>query len=86
MTPLPSSPRQTRMLEILGVSMLIFTLGFGLLYQFKGWKLDGSALIIVCIIIVNYVNLIRSQFAEVLARINELEMKPSARRADEPKA
>jgi hypothetical protein len=86
MTPLALSPRQTRMLEILGVCMLLFTMGVGLLYQFKGWKLDGSAMIIVPIIIINYVNLIRGQFAEVSARMDDLEKKLSARRADESKA
>jgi hypothetical protein len=86
MIPLAFSARQTRRLEIVGVCLLIFTMGFGLLYQFKGWKLDGATLITVCIIIINYVNLIRAEFGEVSARIGELEKQLSARRADEPHA
>jgi hypothetical protein len=86
MFPLAFSARQTRRLEIVGVCLFIFTMGFGLLYQFKGWKLDGAALIIICIIIINYVNLIQAEFGEVSARIGELEKQLLARRAGEPQA
>ncbi len=71
------SPRQTRLLEVIGICLLFFTMGFSLFYQFEGLKLDGADLIIVCIIIINYVNLFRSQIAQASARIDKLEEKLS---------
>jgi hypothetical protein len=53
-------------------------MGFGLFYQFEGFKLDGADLVLVSIIIINYVNLFRSQITQASARIDELEKKLSA--------
>jgi hypothetical protein len=72
------SPRQIRMFEILAVCLLIFGLGVGVLYQFMGLKLEGAHLVLVCILIVNYVNLFRSQLRQASDRIDELEKRLAA--------
>lgn len=78
MTPVKYSARQVRVLDLMGVALLIAFLGFGAFYQLKGWKLEGVHLIGVCLIIVNYVNLFRGQIAQAVARIDELEKRLSA--------
>jgi len=50
----------------------------GLFYQFMGWKLNGADLIIVCCLIMIYVNLFRSQLRQASDRINELEKRLAA--------
>ncbi len=72
------SPRMTLVLEITCIVLLIGALGFGVLYQLKGWRLEGGHLILVCILIINYVNLIRGQLAQANARIDELEKRLAA--------
>jgi hypothetical protein len=71
------SPRQILTMEITAICLLIFMIGLGLLYQFKEWKLDGGSLVLVSILLITYVNLIRSQLAQASARIDELEKKLS---------
>lgn len=78
MTPVGFSPKQARMLDLTGIALLLALMGFGLLYQFKGWKLDGTNLVGVCIVIINYVNLFRGQIGQAAARIDELEKQLSA--------
>jgi hypothetical protein len=60
MTALASSLRQTRILEITGNCLSLFLLGVGLFDQFMRFKLGGVELLLVCILIINYVNLFRS--------------------------
>ena len=72
------SPRLTRMLEIVGACSLFFMVGSGLFYQFMGWKLGGSDLVVVCALIGIYVNLFRSQLRQASDRINELEKRFAA--------
>jgi len=71
------SPRQTRTAEITSHCLLILIMGVGLLFQLKGWELDGSALIAVGGLVFCYVTLFRSQLAHLSARIEELEKKLS---------
>jgi hypothetical protein len=78
MTTAASSPRQTLILEISAVCLLIFVMGLGLFYQFMGWKLDGNNLVIVGILIINCVNLFRAQLRQVSDRISELEKRLAA--------
>lgn len=78
MTVTVSSPWQTRMLQITSACLLVFTVGTGLLYQFKGWKLDGGALILVGGVILNYVSLLQCQLGQASARVDELENKLAA--------
>jgi Kef-type K+ transport system membrane component KefB len=47
MTAAAFSPRLTRMLEIVGGCSLFFMVGSGLFYQFMGWNLGGSDLVVV---------------------------------------
>ena len=61
--------------EIMGVCLLIVTMGVGLDYQVNGWKLGGAHLIFVCVLIINYVILPRFQLYQALARVDELEKK-----------
>jgi hypothetical protein len=75
MTPAGYSPRQVRILDLTGILLLLALLGFGMLYQIKGWKLEGTHLIGVCVVIVNYVNLFRAQLSRASARIDELEKR-----------
>ena len=72
------SPKWTLALEITSLVLLVATMGFGVLYQIKGWKLEGEHLILVGILVVNYVNLIRGQLAQATARIDELEQRLAA--------
>jgi hypothetical protein len=71
------SPRQTKILEITAVCLLLSLLALGLFDQFMKFKLGGAELILVCILIINYVNLFRSQLSQTSARIEELEKKLS---------
>ena len=73
MTAAALSPRLTRILEIGGTCVLLFMVASGLLYQFMGWSLGGSDLVVVCALIGIYVNLFRSQLQHASDRINELE-------------
>jgi hypothetical protein len=50
----------------------------GVLYQFMGLKLDGVHLVIVGVLIVNFVNLFRSQLRQASDRIDELEKRLAA--------
>jgi len=75
MTAAAFSPQLTRMHEIGGACVLAFLVGSGLFYQFMGWKLGGSDLVVVCALIGIYVNLFRSQLRQVSDRINELEKR-----------
>jgi hypothetical protein len=58
-------PRQTLILEIMGVCLLILIVGLALFYQFTGWKLGGLDLLFACVFIINYVNLFRSHLSQV---------------------
>ena len=78
MTAAARSPRQIRMFEIGGVCVLFITVGYGLFYHFMGWKLDGGDLILVCALIMIYVNLFRLQLRQTSDRINELEKRLAA--------
>jgi hypothetical protein len=66
--------------EIGGACLLAFIVGSGLFYHFMGWKLDGTDLIMVCGLIMIYVNLFRSQLRQASDRINELEKRFAALR------
>jgi hypothetical protein len=77
MTAPASSLRQARIFEITGNCLLLFLLGVGLFDQFMRFKLGGVDLLLVCILIINYVNLFRSQLSQASARIEELEKKLS---------
>ena len=79
MTAPTFSSRQTRVLQITGACLLIFNLGFGLFYQVMKLKLDGVVLIGVCVLIINYVNLLQSQLRQASVRIDELEKKLAVR-------
>jgi hypothetical protein len=72
MTAIVLSARQTRTAEITSLCLLLFTMGAGLLFTFMRWTLDGSALIVVCVLIFNYVTLFRSQLGRASARIEEI--------------
>ena len=78
MTAAALSPRQIRMLEISAICLLAFVMGFGVLYQFMGWKLDGIHLVLVGVLIGTFVNLFRAQLRQVSDRINELEKRFAA--------
>ena len=78
MTAAAFSSRLTRILEIGGTCVLFFMVASGLFYQFMGWKLGGSDLVVVCALIGIYVNLFRSQLRQVSDRINELEKRFAA--------
>ncbi len=73
------SPSQFRTPEIVNLVLLLALMGAGLLYHFKGWKLDGADLIVVCVLIVNSGHILRAQLSRVSARIDELEKKLSAK-------
>ncbi|MFZ3350907.1 MAG: hypothetical protein WA268_08580 [Xanthobacteraceae bacterium] len=77
MTAPDSSLRQTRIFEITGNCLFLFLLGVGLFDQFMRFELGGVDLLLVCILIINYVNLFRSQLRQTSARIEELEKKLS---------
>jgi hypothetical protein len=77
MTAIALSARQTRISEITNLCLLLFTMGAGLFFTIMRWKLDGAALIVVCVLIFNYVTLLRSQLGQASARIEELEKKLS---------
>lgn len=77
MTAIVLSPRQTRMTEITSLCLLLFIMGAGLLFMIMRWKLDGSALIVVGVLINSYVILFRSKLGQASARIEELERKLS---------
>ena len=47
-------------------------------YHFMGWNLDGGDLAVVCMLIIIYVNLFRSQLRQASDRINELEKRLAA--------
>ena len=79
MTEAASSPWQLRVIQITSVCLLLFTVGIGLIYQFKEWKLDGGALILVGVLIVNYVNLLQLKLGQASARIDELEKRLAVR-------
>ena len=66
------------MIEIVSVLLVIFLIGFGLLYQFERWKLDGSALILVGILFVNYFNFVRAELSRASARVDALEKRVAA--------
>jgi hypothetical protein len=78
MSPYSFSPKQTRVLEITCLVIFIAAIIFGVVYQIMGWKLEGGHLILVCILVINYVNLIRSQLTQANARIDELEKRLAA--------
>ena len=78
MTAAAFSSRLTRILEIGGTCVLFFVVASGLLYQFMGWKLGGSDLVVVCALIGIYVNLFRSELRRASDRINELEKRFAA--------
>lgn len=75
MTAPDSSLRQTRIFEI--TDNCLFLLGVGLFDQFMRFELGRVDLLLVCILIINYVNLFRSQLRQTSARIEELEKKLS---------
>ena len=75
--------RQARTLQITGVCLLIFALFFGLYLTVHG-KPEGSGLIVVCVVIINFVNLFQSQLQQASARIDELEKKLLARDRPQP--
>jgi hypothetical protein len=77
MTALAPSLRQSRIPEVTGNGLFLFLLGVGLFDQFMRFKLGGVKLLLVCILIINYVNLFRSQLKQASARIEELENKLS---------
>ena len=72
------SPRQSTILEILYIVLLVFLMGYGLVFQLERWSLPGSALILVGIFIVNVVNLVQARFSSALARIEALETQLAA--------
>jgi hypothetical protein len=74
---MPPAFSPTKIAEITAICLLIFTMGSGLLYQFLGWKLDGTSLIMVCVLLINYVNVVQSRLAQASARIDELEKRLS---------
>jgi hypothetical protein len=71
--------KQTRTLEITCVGVLIFMVFGGLFFQIKNWSLPGVTLIVIATAISPLLNLIRARFAEVSARVDELEKKLAAR-------
>jgi hypothetical protein len=71
--------KQTRVLEITTVCVLIFMVLFGLFCQIENWSLPGVTLIVVATAISPLLNLIRARFSEVSARLDELEKKFATR-------
>jgi len=78
MSQVAFSPKQSRFLEILSVVLVMFLIGFGLLYQFQRWKLDGSALILVGVLFVNYLNFVSAELSRASARVDALEQRLAA--------
>jgi hypothetical protein len=78
MTQAAFTPKQTRLLEIVNVLLAFALLGFGLLYQIKGWKLDGSDLILVGILFVNSTNFLRGELGRAATRVDDLEKRLAA--------
>jgi len=73
-----SPSRQGQALLIVNLLLTLALILFGLFYQIKGWKVDGTFLVMVGIIFVNVQNYFGLQSRQATARIDELEKKFAA--------
>jgi hypothetical protein len=69
------SPKQTRISEIIGACSLVAMMILGLVAQALRLNVGGAALMLVAPVMINWINLLRSQIAQASARIDDLEKK-----------